>query len=377
MGGPAQADRTRHHAMSGGTMRAAVRRGTALTVVDVPDAVPGAGQVVARTLACGICGSDLHAIHHLEHGVEIGRRSGAPDTIDPSQDLVLGHEFCAEILDHGPSTDKRFAAGTRVVSTPFAFGPLGPELIGFSTRFRGALAERVVLTEALLLPVPNGLPSEIAALTEPLSVGTHAVAVANPGKGSVAMVIGCGPIGLAVIVALKRKGIGPVIAADFSPARRARAEKLGADIVIDPALSSAHDRWEDFDVPATLASFGMAQLSGRSIRDAVIFECVGVPGMLQNLLEQAPPLSHVVVVGACMEDDRILPVIGINKQMRFSFVWAYSAAEFADTLHALGEGLIDAATFLTDQVGLAATPAAFERLASPGDQVKIVVEPWR
>lgn len=363
--------------MSHGTMRAAVRRGKQMIITDVPDVRPEPGQVVARTLACGICGSDLHAVHHLEHGVEIGRRSGAPDTIDPAQDLVLGHEFCAEILDHGPGTDKRLKPGTRVVSTPFAFGPQGPELIGFSTRYSGALAERVALTEALLLPVPNGLPSEIAALTEPLSVGTHAVAVANPGSHSVAMVIGCGPIGLAVIVALKRRGIGPIIAADFSPARRALAEKLGADIVVDPATASAHDHWEALDVPATLASFGQAQLQGRSVRDAIVFECVGVPGMLQNLLENAPPLSHIVVVGACMEDDRIVPVIGINKQMRFSFVWAYSPDEFAETLHALGEGLIDGSAFLTDRVSLADTVAAFDRLASPGDQVKIVVEPWR
>ncbi|MFO1255936.1 MAG: zinc-binding dehydrogenase [Sphingomonadaceae bacterium] len=363
--------------MTGATMRAAVRRGAALTVAGIPDAVPGEGQVVARTLACGICGSDLHAVHHLEHGVEIGRRCGAPDTIDPTQDLVLGHEFCAEILDHGPRTERRFKAGTRVVSTPFAFSPLGAELIGFSTRYRGALAERVVLTEALMLPVPNGLPSDVAALTEPLSVGTHAVAVANPGPGSVAMVIGCGPIGLAVIVALKRRGIGPIIAADFSPARRARAEQLGADIVVDPAATSPHDQWEALDVPATLASFGMAQLAGRSLRDAIVFECVGVPGMLQTLLEQAPPLAHIVVVGACMEDDHILPVLGINKQMRFSFVWAYSPDEFAETLHALGEGMIDGTAFLTDRVALADAPAAFERLAAPGDQVKIVVEPWR
>lgn len=363
--------------MSLGTMRAAVRRGKQLIVTDVPDVRPEPGQVVARTLACGICGSDLHAVHHLEHGVAIGRRSGAPDTVDPAQDLVLGHEFCAEILDHGPGTDKRLKPGTRVVSTPFAFGPQGPELIGFSTRYSGALAERVALTEALLLPVPNGLPSEIAALTEPLSVGTHAVAVANPSSQSVAMVIGCGPIGLAVIVALKRRCIGPVIAADFSPARRALAEKLGADIVVDPAAASAHDHWEALDVPATLASFGQAQLQGRSVRDAIVFECVGVPGMLQNLLENAPPLSHIVVVGACMEDDRIVPVIGINKQMRFSFVWAYSPDEFAETLHALGEGLIDGSAFLTDRVSLADTGAAFDRLASPGDQVKIVVEPWR
>ncbi len=359
------------------TMRAVVRRGPALLLADVPDAVPGAGQVVAKTLACGICGSDLHAVHHLEHGVEMGLRSGAANNIDVSQDLVLGHEFCAEILDHGPGTDKRLKVGTRVVSTPFAFSELGPELIGFSTRYRGAFAERLVLTEALLLPVPNGLDSDAAALTEPLSVGEHAVGVAAPTKQSVALVVGCGPIGLAVIVALKRRGIGPVIAADFSPARRALAEKLGADIVVDPAVSSPHASWSGFDVPATLAEAGQWSLSGRSMRDAIVFECVGVPGILQNLIENVPPTSHVIVVGACQEDDRILPVIAINKQLRFSFVFAYSPPEFASVLHALGEGEIDSGIFLTGKVSLAETPAAFTRLETPGEDVKIVVQPWR
>lgn len=358
-------------------MKAVVRRGPRLLVAEVPEAVPETGQVVARSLACGICGSDLHAVHHLDYSVEMGLRSGAADTLDPAQDLVLGHEFCAEVLDYGPGTDRRFKPGTHVVSTPFAFGPAGPELIGFSTRYRGAFAERLVLTEALLLPVPNGLSPEAAALTEPLAVGTHAVAVGNPGQRSVALVIGCGPIGLAVIVALKRRGIGPIIAADFSPGRRARAEQLGADIVIDPAETSPHAAWSSFDVPATLAEMGLAQMAGRTLRDAVIFECVGVPGMLQSLMEHAPPGAHVVVVGACAEDDRILPVLAINKQLRFSFVFAYSPDEFAETLHALGEGKIDPGVILTGVVGIDQTAEAFERLAKPGDEVKIVVQPWR
>ena len=163
----------------------------------------------------------------------------------------------------------------------------------------------------------------------------------------------------------------------LSLARRARAERLGADIVVDPAESSPHAAWSSFDVPATLAEMGMAQMAGRSLRDAVIFECVGVPGMLQSLMENAPPGAHVVVVGACAEDDRVLPVLAINKQLRFSFVFAYSPDEFAETLHALGEGEIDPEVFLTGAVGLDETAQAFERLGSPGNDVKIMVQPWR
>ena len=74
-----------------------------------------------------------------------------------------------------------------------------------------------------------------AALTEPLAVGVHAVAKANIRGDEVPLVIGCGPVGLAVIAALKLKGLHPIVAADYSPARRALAEKLGADVVVDPA----------------------------------------------------------------------------------------------------------------------------------------------
>lgn len=359
------------------TMRAMVRRADGLFLRDLPAPTPGEGQTLVRVLACGICGSDLHAARHLEHVVAVGQRSGAAKTIDPGRDLVMGHEFCAEILAHGPGTTGRLKPGTRVVSTPFNFGPLGPELIGFSTRFGGAYAERLLLTEALLLPVPDHLSAEQAALTEPLAVGAHAVAVAAPGPRSVALVLGCGPIGLAVVSALKRRGVGPVVAADFSPARRARAERLGADIVVDPAAASPHAHWSAAGVPATLAELGPARLAGRDLRDAVIFECVGSPGVIRGLVESGPPGAHLVIVGACLEDDAFLPVIAINKQLRMSFVFAYSAAEFAETLGALAAGAIDPDVFLTGTVGLAETPAAFEALASPGDQVKVMVQPWR
>ena len=102
-----------------------------------------------------------------------------------------------------------------------------------------------------------------------------------------------------------------------------------------------------------------------------------VPGMLQSLMENAPPGAHVVVVGACAEDDRVLPVLAINKQLRFSFVFAYSPDEFAETLQALGQGEIDPEAFLTGAVGLGEAAGAFERLATPGNDVKVIVEPWR
>ncbi|MBK8629105.1 MAG: zinc-binding dehydrogenase [Sphingomonadales bacterium] len=358
-------------------MKAVVRRGTELVTTDLGEPTPGEGQVLVKTLVCGICGSDLHALHYLDHMVEMTRKAGGSESINPKADLVFGHEFSAEVLDYGPGTDKRLKPGTRVVSVPTAIGPQGAELIGYSNRFPGGFAERMVLQEALLLEVPNGLSAEAAALTEPMSVGEHAVAQSGVTQQSVALVIGCGPVGLSVIAALKARGVGPVIATDLSPERRAAAEKMGADIVLDPRAHSPHDKWEGFDVPATMASFSTAQLLGRSRRDAIVFECVGVPGMLQNLIQNVPPTATIIVVGVCMESDVIEPSLAINKQLSLKFVFAYSADEFATTLHAIAQGERVFEPLLSGSVGRSGVADAFQRLSAGGDCIKIMVDPSR
>ena len=160
-------------------MRAAVRRGPQLIVDTIEMPRPGSGQMLARTLSCGICGSDLHAIHHLDHVLDTAARSGAPAPQSAQHDMVFGHEFSAEIVEFGPDCKPRLPVGTQVVSRPYAIGPSGPELIGFSNRFPGGFGEYLVLQEAMLLPVPNGLSPDLAALTEPFAVGAHAVARAG------------------------------------------------------------------------------------------------------------------------------------------------------------------------------------------------------
>lgn len=358
-------------------MKAVIRRGTELVDTEIADPVPGEGQALVSTLVCGICGSDLHALHHLDHMLALTKRAGGLETVDPARDVVFGHEFCAEVLDYGPGCSGAIKPGTRVVSVPAAFGPQGGELVGYSNRFPGGFAERMVLTEALLLPVPNGLDAERAALTEPMAVGEHAVAQAPLTPRSVCLVIGCGPVGLSVISALKARGHGPVIATDLSPERRQAAEALGADIVLDPRDHSPHDRWEGFDVPATMASFSASQLMGRLVRDAVVFECVGVPGMIQQLIEKAPPTASIVVVGVCMESDTIEPSLAINKQLNLKFMYGYSADEFAATLRAIAEGERDVTALISHTVGRSGAAEAFEKLGQGGREIKILVDPSR
>jgi threonine dehydrogenase-like Zn-dependent dehydrogenase len=227
--------------------------------------------------------------------------------------------------------------------------------------------------------VPNGLSAEHAALTEPVAVGWHAVQFARLTTDDVPLVIGCGPVGLAVICGLKIKGAHPIIAADFSPARRALAERMGADIVIDPSTSSPYQSWADAATPAGYDPRRFARLFniGPRQRPGVIFECVGVPGVIQQIMEGAPSGARVVVVGVCMETDRIEPFFGIVKQLNLQFVLGYSAEEFADSLRHLAEGLIDAEALITGTVGLDGVAGAFADLANPERHAKVMIDPWR
>jgi hypothetical protein len=131
--------------------------------------------VLVKTLACGICGSDLHALKHTEKLVEASRRSGGAFTMDLTRGIVMGHEFCAEVVDHGLSTKKTLKAGTRVCSMPVLIRSDGVQTVGYSNDNPGGYGEFMRLTEGLLLEVPNGLSTERAALTEPMAVGLHAI----------------------------------------------------------------------------------------------------------------------------------------------------------------------------------------------------------
>jgi 2-desacetyl-2-hydroxyethyl bacteriochlorophyllide A dehydrogenase len=344
-------------------VRAAVARAGGITVEDVADPVPAAGQVLVAALACGICGSDLHMLDIM----------GTLGPDGPS--LVFGHEFCAEVLDHGPGAARRFAPGTRVCALPYATGPDGPELIGYSTRFPGGFAERLVVDAERLVAVPDHLPTEHAALTEPLAVGVHAVATARLTPGAPALVVGCGPIGLAVVAVLKARGHGPIVAVDFSPARRAHAERLGADVVVDPSDQSPYERWTQLGAAALLPSPLLDASIGPRPPAPVVFECVGVPGVLQQVIDGAPLHAHVVVVGVCTQPDTIQPATAITKELSLDFVFAYRAAEFAEALRLLADGAVDPSSFVTDSVGLDGVDNAFARLRTPDDQVKVLVRP--
>jgi threonine dehydrogenase-like Zn-dependent dehydrogenase len=363
----------------GETMRAAIFRNGEIVVDHMPEPMPGAGQVLVKSLACGICGSDLHARKHAHRMVEMAKFFPGSKPMDLSRDVVFGHEFCCEILDYGLSTERKLKSGTKVCSLPALLTPHGPQGIGYSNDNVGAYAERMLLSEALLLEVPNGLSAGHAALTEPLAVGVHAVAKANIVGDEVPLVIGCGPVGLAVIAALRIRGVHPIIAADYSPTRRVLAEKMGACVVVDPARSQPYATWAEHAQmsPEEKAARPPLRAMLPALKPALIFECVGVPGLIQQVFEGAPRDARIVVVGVCMETDRSEPMLGILKELNVQYVLGYTPDEFAYSLRLIAEGQVDAASLITARVNIDGVAQAFADLANPEAHTKIIVEPWR
>ena len=360
-------------------MRAAVMRQRALVVAEVPMPTPGPGEVLVRTLACGICGSDLHALKHADAFVETARRAGNPFVMDLARDVVMGHEFCAEIVEHGPGTTGALTVGTRVCSRPTLLRPTGPQSIGYSNDNPGGYGEYMRLSEALLLPVPDRLATEHAALTEPMAVGVHAVAKARLEPDAAPLVIGCGPVGLAVIAALRLRDVRPIVAADFSRRRRELAAVVGADMVVDPAETTPWQSWREAAVyrDASRAPQLPPWIPGPAVRPAVVFECVGVPGVLDQLMAAVPRGARIVVVGVCMEPDTIHPMLGIGKELNIQFVLGYTPEEFAATLGHIATGAIPTAPLITGHVGLDGVAQAFADLGSPERHAKILVHPGR
>jgi len=380
-------------------MKAVVCENSKLDVVDLPAPEPGERQAVVEVSGCGICGSDLHSRHHADEQADVLAEAGYDGFMRSTQRVVMGHEFCGEIVGYGPKSEKELAVGTPVVALPLVRRGRDIHAIGLSASAPGAYAEQVVVEESLMFALPNGLSPEVGVLTEPMAIGYHAVRRAEIDKKDVAIVIGCGPVGLAVIAMLKARGVRTIVASDHSPGRRALATACGADVVVDPGEGSpfeaAGDRKWVQTVPdaargavVTIEKLQRSRLPvpwhvvwrtaerlGAKPKRPVIFECVGIPGIIDSIITSAPLFSRVVVVGVCMEPDRFRPAMAINKEIDLRFVVGYTPLEFRDTLHLLAEGKVDATPVVTGTVGLPGVEAAFDALGNPERHAKIIIDP--
>jgi threonine dehydrogenase-like Zn-dependent dehydrogenase len=342
---------------------AALRSGQIVVRDDVPEPEPAFGQILVQVKACGICGSDLHFAQHGADMLALTEQlEGVPDfgapAIDLERDVFMGHEFSAEVLEIGPDTVGP-DPGTLVTSIPVLFTGSGIRPIVYSNDLPAGYGERMLLSAPMILEVPNGLDPRHAALTEPMAVGLHAVNRSGIAPGTGALVLGCGPVGLAVVAALRSVGIDHIVAADLSPSRRAIASTMGAHEVVDPHEEPAFDAW---------------RRTGGA-RSLVVFEAIGVPGIIESVLRSAPHSTKVVVVGVCMQPDTINPFFGISKELSIQFVLGYDPMEFAGTLRAIAEGELDVTPMITGEVGLDGVPDAFAALGDPDEHCKILVCP--
>ena len=380
-------------------MKAVVCHNGELDVQEVPTPEPGKGNVLLKVLRAGICGSDLHARTHCDDTADLAENVGYDNFMRSDDSVVLGHEFVGEVASYGPGTRKRWKKGTRLVALPIIKQNDQVEMVGFSTDSPGGYADYVEVSEDMALPVPDGVSDDDAALTEPLAVAHHAVRRSGVGKRDVAVVIGCGPIGLSVIMLLKAAGVKTVVASDFSEGRRELARKCGADAVVDPKNGSPYTAvkqqkryfttmgglFEEAFKALNLLNIvpgvpwrhvvRFADDNGLTPTGPVVFECVGMPGVIDSIIADAPIRSRVTVVGVCMEKDAFEPSLAIYKEIDLKFVFGYNPDEFAETLHFIAKKKVDPSLLHTGTVGLSGAAGAFDALGKAEKHAKVLIDP--
>lgn len=353
-----------------------------LRLVELPEPRAADGEAVIEVARCGICGSDLHSF-----------RSGF--FAKPGQ--VLGHEFSGTIVE-APGCPE-LAPGTRVTARPLI--PCGrcraclaaqPQLceaggeqnIGYARH--GAFAERVLVPRAVVgqtvFPLPDSVDDRAGALVEPLAVGLHAVRQAEARQGQLAVVLGAGTIGLAVVSFLRLAGVEHVLVADPSPLRREAARGLGADAVVDPLAEELRDAVAARGVGARTgaggdragAAGGSAAAGARGPRADVVIDCAGAAGSLGDALAVARPGGIVVLCAMYARRLELSPdrLTGRELTLRGSFAYSH---EFPDVIDALAGGRIDADAFISHELALREIERAFRIQADAGASLKVLVAP--
>jgi 2-desacetyl-2-hydroxyethyl bacteriochlorophyllide A dehydrogenase len=303
-----------------------------LEVVDVPDPTPRATELVLRVNACGICGSDLKLIEALPAG------------------LIMGHEFCGVVAATG-SDVSGWREGQLVAALPLvACGQCRWCAVGEPTHCEtvdrvgvggssGAFAEYVRVDASQAIGLDDDL-GQHGALVEPLAVGLHTVAFAELEPADRVLVMGAGPVGLAVTTWARRMGAGEIVVSDPSAGRRDAAPAFGASAVVDPA---SEELGNGFDV---------------------VFECVGAPGLIGAAAGVIRPRGRIVVAGVCLQPDALPPGIPLMREATLRWVMYYTRAEFRLAARLLERGDIDGDAFVTGHTTLDNIDDAFRELKS-------------
>lgn len=343
-------------------MKAAYFENGVVRVGEQPDPVPGKGQALVRTHSCGLCASDQHFLKGGHNVIELSRRLGGPyAALDYARPFVPGHEYVGEVLDYGPGSRRTVKPGRKVTSVPVMMQAGGHAVIGYSHECPGGFGELMLLDEDIVIEVPDDLDDDHAAMVEPLAVGLEHARRGRPDQNDAALVLGCGAIGLGVIAGLKLMGVAPIVAADFHASRRELALAMGAHIAVDPREISPY---------APLPDFGNRRVN-------LIYECVGLPGMLQQIIEAAPFDGRIVMGGYCMEQEQLFVFAAQNKRLNVQFASGEEPQDMALALRSIADGTIDVTSWLGDRIGLSGVADAIAGMSAPQAPVRTVVDPRR
>lgn len=351
-------------------MRALTYKDRRVAINDVPTPVPGPGQILVRTLACAICASDHHYVDHPDVNAadKSGMRVDAPD-----QHVIMGHEYCAEIVDYGPDCRRSLPIGTRVTAIPALMTAGKPaRIVGMAPDAPGGFGEYFLLNEFLAREVPSDIPVEQIALNDALAVGWYYSRVGMghvSENGTVHLVIGCGAIGAAVIAGLKKRGATKIVAADFSDDRRKLASTLGADVVVDPSTESPYAVWRREAWGTDDEVYDRVLLS--SLPTQVVYECAGVKGVLTAITEQCEQGAHVLTAGGSHVDE-ISSTVAHLKGLNIQWGGGPELTDWYDCLDAIVAGDLDPAPMIGKTISFDELPEAFEQARSSSAPVRIV-----
>lgn len=325
-----------------------------LELADEPVPVPAHDEVLLRVSAVGLCGSDRHWYAH----------GGIGDAL-LEVPLVLGHEFAA-VIEAGRR------AGERVAVDPAAnCGRCDPCLSGRANlctdqRFAGhgatdgALRRHMAWPERCLVPLPDVLSDEEAALLEPLGVALHALDLGHVRPGMVVGVYGCGPIGLLLVQVLNDVG-AKVIATDPLAHRRNEAARLGASAVLI-ASESGEERREI-----------VVLADGKGVD--VAFEVAGANAAVETAVETAKPGGRVVLVGIPSDDRTTFTASSARRKgLTIALSRRMQPGDLARAVGLAEAGRVDLSGLITARVALADAATAFTLLAERRG-LKVIVQP--
>ena len=335
------------------TMRRVVVHPGRIAVEAAGIPAPGRDEALVRTLAAGVCGSDLHAAH--------GRHPFVPLPYRP------GHEVVGVVETVGPAVEA-CAPGQRVIVEPdlpcwtCKMCVTGRENLCENLQFfgcgypQGGMADYFTLPANRLHPVPDALDDHTAALIEPLSTPVHAVRLAGDVAGRSVAVLGAGTIGLFTLAVLRAHQAGRVAITDPNLFKRERALALGADTAVDA-------RAPDVAGQVRQALGGSAD---------VVFDCVAIQSSMDQAIAMADKGGTVVVVGVPAREVTIpLPIVQ-DHQIRIQGSATYLPPDYRESAGLLGRGDVRTADFVTATRPLAQVAEAFE-LAASGQHVKVLI----